>query len=283
MSHTTTWDDAVLCRVLGSWRRHQMETFSVLVTGRLCGEFTGHRWISRTKPVTQSFDVFFDRRPNKRLSTQSWGWRFETPSRPLWRHCNVTGWLSPVPCQTIWIYQSLNKMDYTRFCSWYTLEHIVYYGIDSGWQMIQQDTIHTTWWRHQMEIFSALLAICAGNSPVPGEFPTQRPVTRSFDVYFDLCPNKRLSTQSWGWWFETQSRPLWRHRNVDTCFKWLPSHQSWVASPGSLSRLIQSSANYWYVHHYITVTSHECQDKDNYLPNMRHHRHALSLAGQQTR
>ena len=40
-----------------------------------------------------------------------------------------------------------------------------------------------------METFSALLAICAGNSPVPGEFPTQRPVTRSFDVYFDLCLN----------------------------------------------------------------------------------------------
>ena len=40
---------------------------------------------------------------------------------------------------------------------------------------------------------SALLAICAGNSPVPGEFPTQRPVTRSFDVFFDLRPNKRLS------------------------------------------------------------------------------------------
>ena len=69
-----------------------------------------------------------------------------------------------------------------------------------------------TWWRHQMETFSALLAICAVNSPVPGEFPTQRPVTRSFDVYFDLRPNKRLSKQSWGWWFETQSRPLWRHR-----------------------------------------------------------------------
>ena len=52
------------------------------------------------------------------------------------------------------------------------------------------------WWRHQMETFSALLAICAGNSPVPGEFPTQRPVTRIFDVYFDLRPNKRLSKQS---------------------------------------------------------------------------------------
>ena len=70
------------------------------------------------------------------------------------------------------------------------------------------------WWRHQMEIFSALLAICAGNSPVTGEFPTQRPVTRSFDVYFDLRPNERLSKQWWGWWFETLSRSLWRHRNV---------------------------------------------------------------------
>ena len=71
----------------------------------------------------------------------------------------------------------------------------------------------TSWWRHQMETFSALLAICAGNSPVLGEFPAQRPVTRSFDVFFDLRPNKRLSKQSWGWWFETLSRPLWRHRN----------------------------------------------------------------------
>ena len=60
---------------------------------------------------------------------------------------------------------------------------------------------------------SALLALCAGNSPVSGEFPTQRPVTRSFDVFFDLRPNKRLSKQSWGWWFETLSSPLWRHRN----------------------------------------------------------------------
>ena len=44
-----------------------------------------------------------------------------------------------------------------------------------------------------MEKFSALLAICARNSPVPGEFLTQRPVTRNFDVNFDLRPNKRLS------------------------------------------------------------------------------------------
>ena len=64
-----------------------------------------------------------------------------------------------------------------------------------------------------METFSALLAICAGNSPVPGEFPAQRPVTQSFDVFFDLRPNKLLSKQWWGWWFETTSSPLWRHCN----------------------------------------------------------------------
>ena len=64
-----------------------------------------------------------------------------------------------------------------------------------------------------METFSALLAICAEDSPVPGEFPAQRPLTRSFDIFFDLRLNKRLSKQSWGRWFEALSRPLWRHRN----------------------------------------------------------------------
>ena len=73
-----------------------------------------------------------------------------------------------------------------------------------------------SWWRHQIATFSALLAICAGNSPVTGEFPAQRPVKRSFDVFFDLRLSKRLSKQPWCWWFETSSRPLWRHCNVYT-------------------------------------------------------------------
>ena len=46
-----------------------------------------------------------------------------------------------------------------------------------------------------METFSALLAICVGNSPVLGEFPAHRPVKQSFDVFFDLRPNTRLSKQ----------------------------------------------------------------------------------------
>ena len=65
-----------------------------------------------------------------------------------------------------------------------------------------------------METFSALLAICAGNSPVTGEFLAQRSVTRSFDVFFDLRLKKCLSKQGCGWWFETPSRPLWRHCNA---------------------------------------------------------------------
>ena len=47
-----------------------------------------------------------------------------------------------------------------------------------------------SWWRHQMESFSALVALCAWNSPVSGEFPAQSPATRSFNVFFDLRLNK---------------------------------------------------------------------------------------------
>ena len=58
------------------------------VTGPLCGEFTGPDEFPTQRPVTRSFDIFFDLRLNKRLSKQSWGWWFETPSWSLWRQCN---------------------------------------------------------------------------------------------------------------------------------------------------------------------------------------------------
>ena len=64
-----------------------------------------------------------------------------------------------------------------------------------------------------METFSALLALCAGNSPVTGEFPSQRPVMQSFDVLYNLRLNKQLSKQWWSWWFEMPSRSLWCHSN----------------------------------------------------------------------
>ena len=90
---------------------------------------------------------------------------------------------------------------------------------------------HHAWWRYQIETFSALLAICAGNSPVPGEFPAQRPATRGFGVFFDLCLNKRLGKQPWGWWFEALSCPLKRHCNE--------------VIADVLSRLAHSDAEHW--------------------------------------
>ena len=65
--------------------------------------------------------------------------------------------------------------------------------LDSWFSLAAANNLDISWWRHQMETFSALLAICAGNSPVIGEFPVQRPVMQSFDVFFDLRLNKRLS------------------------------------------------------------------------------------------
>ena len=63
-------------------------------------------------------------------------------------------------------------------------------------------------------IFRATDPLCGEfTGPGPGEFPTQRPVTQSFGVFFELRLNKRLSKQSWGWWSETPSRSLWRHCN----------------------------------------------------------------------
>ena len=70
----------------------------------------------------------------------------------------------------------------------------------------------SAWRRHQMETFSALLAICVGNSPVPVNSPHRGQWRRAL-IFFDLRLNKPLSEQSWGWWFETPSRQLLRQCN----------------------------------------------------------------------
>ena len=57
------------------------------VIGHLCGEFTGPRWITRTKASDAELWCFFYLRLNKRLSKQSLGRWFETLLHPLWRHC----------------------------------------------------------------------------------------------------------------------------------------------------------------------------------------------------
>ena len=148
------------------------------------GEFTAQR------PVTRSFDVFFDLRLNKRLSKQSWGWWFETLSRPLWRHCNeyiwfvVTGCIGS--CQHL---QPLMKNSSSWWIFGYHDDVIIWNYFPRYWPFVR------------------------GNPPVTVGFPSQRPMTRNFDVFFDLCLNKRFSKQSWSQWFETPWPSLWRHCN----------------------------------------------------------------------
>ena len=71
-----------------------------------------------------------------------------------------------------------------------------------------------------------LLALYAGNSPFTGEFPSPRPVTRGFDVFFDSICAWINATQSWGWWFEKPSHSLWRHSNIDSS-PWLIEFGKW--------------------------------------------------------
>ena len=78
-----------------------------------------------------------------------------------------------------------------------------------------------TWWQgspyHLLTSFNESIfrvaGFCAGNSPVTVEFPAQKPITRSFDIFFDLRLSKRLNKQSKRRWFEMSSRSLWRHCN----------------------------------------------------------------------
>ena len=93
------------------------------------------------------------------------------------------------------------------------------------WQSLAQpDDSHTM--TSSNGNISALLVLCEGNSPVTGEFPSERPVTRSFDVFFELRLNKRLSKQSRRRWFETPSLSPTHQSMLDeiyVCFWWQKS------------------------------------------------------------
>ena len=82
------------------------------------------------------------------------------------------------------------------------------------WCAVHIVCVSNSWLRHQMNVLSTILALCEGNPPISGGFSSQRPLTWSFDDFFALRLNKRLSKQSRHRWFETPSRPLWRHCNV---------------------------------------------------------------------
>ena len=104
------------------------------------------------------------------------------------------------------------------------------------------------WWLHQMETFSALLALCAG-----------RPVTRSFDVFFDLRLNKRSSKQSWGWWFQTPSRSSWRHCNDVWTFSYLKSYFTGISRGVTVEPSYNMIIVFFHDTHNMLWTLQMCQ------------------------
>ena len=96
---------------------------------------------------------------------------------------------------------------------WWQIEqfHVLFWFLSYTAEIFLHPANGYACWRHQMETFSALLSLCEGNPPITGGFPSLMPVMRSFEIFFDLRMNKRLSKQSRRRWFETPSHSLWRH------------------------------------------------------------------------
>ena len=106
------------------------------------------------------------------------------------------------------IYNTTPCAEPNRFIMWHQ-----FWSCRSKWLNMFLSTLHQWWpywtmprWRIKWKHFPRYW---------PFVVPAQRPVTRSFEAFFGLRLNKRLSKQSWGWWFETLSCPLWRHRNAN--------------------------------------------------------------------
>ena len=138
----------------------------------LWGESTGVRW-------------FPSKRASNREITSIWG-----------RHHYSLPWLLMIfPGDIFQLFIETVKLAFYSSVDWGypNASNYWYVSISLG------NFLARTSRRHQMETFPRFWPFVRGNSPVPGESPTQRPVTRMCDVYFDLSPNNRLSKQSWGW------------------------------------------------------------------------------------
>ena len=106
-------------------------------------------------------------------------------------------------------YWSVIKIEKKAFSCWISLKEIMIY-----WHFpLSRENEMAMMTSSNGNIFRVTSPLC-GEFTGPGEFALQRPATRSFDVFFDLRLNKRLSEQPWGWWFETLLWSLWRQCNA---------------------------------------------------------------------
>ena len=118
-------------------------------------------------------------------------------------------------------------------------------------------------------------AFCAGNSSFTGEFPAQRPVTRSFDVFLHLClKKKRLSKQASGWWFETPSHLLWHH-----CYqiRLTKGTQASIYPRGTRTTFQYLTSRFWH-HIYWHVGNYVVYYTKVYKRAVKHHRQNVWLS-----
>ena len=160
-----------------SWKQGMVEVGSGPTVG--LGRFLG--WRNPNPVPIRALMV------NKAVS-----WRFDSESG---RYFKLQGGIRCITRSFVWLIHLLQDILF----HWY-------YPTISKFLVINLPSRHVwTWWRHQMETFSALLSLCEGS---------QRPVMLSFGVFFGMRLKKLLSKQSRCWWFETPWRSLWSHCNV---------------------------------------------------------------------
>ena len=131
------------------------------------------------------------------------------------RYCSFVQWIHRPPFILCIARMKWTRRHYDFYCTnkWLRLSRMVWYDVFKGSVLFtHQNLDQTPWWRHQMETFSALLALW-GIHRWPVNSPHKASEAELWCVFY-LCLHKRLSTQSWGWWYETPSRSLWRHCNV---------------------------------------------------------------------
>ena len=191
------------------------------VTGPLCWEFTGPGEFPTQRPVTRSFDVFFDLRLNKRLSKQPWGWWFETLSWSLWRHRNEWNSHGRHGQYSILILNSINPRRNTTTCESLLWRHNDHDGVSNHQP---HGCLLNCLFRRRSKKTSKLrvTGLCVGNSPGPVNSPHKWPVTRKcfhlmtsscrernfLDVLYTMTPFQRNRYINWGILYQKQvSRP----------------------------------------------------------------------------
>ena len=208
---------------------------------QLTEESTDQRWIPSTNTLASSLCCW----PASVLHKQScdrWNQALQSVNLADKRRNN-----------TSWLRQNVVLTSWWRY-------HYVMCPLDTlMWRQSNGDSLKVTvsqwemdgypWWRHHMETFSVLLALCEGNPSVTGGFPSQRPVTRSFAIFFDLRLNKSLCIQSKGRWFDTRLHSLWRHcsgwrmtsRKTKCCYE-----ASFVVTSGKIGYQNDSLLRRWW-------------------------------------